>query len=157
MQDRHRELFDWGHSHSAIARVLSKEFGISLSRNASIGRAYRMNYPPRAERGKGTSRGGRKNAAPKFKKAAPLKPRKVKEPEPMAENITLLELTDHTCRWPVEGTGADCRFCGHMPVPGSSYCAHHWERSVVQATPSARNKFTRYAGWLSKQVITAGA
>lgn len=40
--------------------------------------------------------------------------------------ITLMTLTDTTCRWPVgEPSKADFHFCGSRSTPGLPYCGHH--------------------------------
>lgn len=55
------------------------------------------------------------------------------EPKPLrlqdvskSGNITILHLSDKTCRWPIgdPGTEGFC-FCGHGPREGSPYCEYH--------------------------------
>jgi hypothetical protein len=48
-------------------------------------------------------------------------------PEPEPKNLTVLELTNRTCRWP-HGDW-DYRFCGHRVHPGSPYCEYHFHLS----------------------------
>lgn len=39
---------------------------------------------------------------------------------------SLLELSDHRCRWPIGTPGEeDFHFCGNTPVEGVSYCSGH--------------------------------
>lgn len=47
--------------------------------------------------------------------------------------IGLLDLNEHTCKWPVAGDGAQTRFCGEHSAEGKSYCEYHCERSVYRA------------------------
>lgn len=43
--------------------------------------------------------------------------------------LTLLDLTDRTCRWPIAGEGAATRFCGYCIPAGKIYCETHRARS----------------------------
>lgn len=153
IMEYHRELYAERLSHSSIADAVNSRFGHMgriMTRNASIGIAHRHGYgvrPPSIPR---------KRKAP-VKRNRPVKPRKVKEPEPMPMNISLLELRDHrTCKWPVSGEGAETRFCGARPLWGSSYCPHHKARSVQSTTPAKKKQMTAYGAWLSQRIIMAG-
>ena len=45
---------------------------------------------------------------------------------PMSQRLSLLELTEATCHWPVGDPGSsDFFFCGGKSVAGLPYCAHH--------------------------------
>lgn len=45
-------------------------------------------------------------------------------PEPL--RLSLMELTDHTCKWPYGDPRApDFHFCGHEPEPPRAYCQYH--------------------------------
>jgi len=50
----------------------------------------------------------------------------VKEVEKLAKRLTLMELTERTCKWPV-GDPATTQFwfCGHPVQPGKPYCEAH--------------------------------
>ena len=39
--------------------------------------------------------------------------------------ITIMDLTEATCRWPVSGTGADMMYCGGEVHKEQSYCLEH--------------------------------
>jgi hypothetical protein len=43
--------------------------------------------------------------------------------------ISLLQLTERTCRWPISGTGIATRFCGCSIPLGRVYCEPHLARS----------------------------
>ena len=44
----------------------------------------------------------------------------------MSERVTIMELREHMCRWPLGDPGReDFRFCGSRISPGGPYCAHH--------------------------------
>ncbi len=48
------------------------------------------------------------------------------EIEKMARHLTLLELTERTCKWPIgDPTDEDFSFCGLPAVPGKPYCQNH--------------------------------
>lgn len=48
------------------------------------------------------------------------------EIEKFAKKITLLELTERTCKWPIgDPTEENFAFCGLPAVPGKPYCEHH--------------------------------
>ncbi|HSF95509.1 MAG TPA: GcrA family cell cycle regulator [Thermohalobaculum sp.] len=48
------------------------------------------------------------------------------EIEKFARRITLLELTERTCKWPIgDPTEENFHFCGLPSVTGKPYCEHH--------------------------------
>ncbi|MEL6267169.1 MAG: GcrA family cell cycle regulator [Pseudomonadota bacterium] len=48
------------------------------------------------------------------------------EIEKMARKLTLLELTERTCKWPIgDPNDDDFHFCGLPAVAGKPYCEHH--------------------------------
>lgn len=49
-----------------------------------------------------------------------------REVEKRARRLTLLELTERTCKWPIGDPATDdFWFCGHMAAPGKPYCEAH--------------------------------
>lgn len=49
-----------------------------------------------------------------------------REVEKRARKLTLLELTERTCKWPIGDPATDdFWFCGHAAVPGKPYCEAH--------------------------------
>src|SRR5262245_58744773 len=45
---------------------------------------------------------------------------------PAVRPVSLLELTEKTCRWPLgDPRIPDFGFCGATPVAGQPYCVHH--------------------------------
>lgn len=60
---------------------------------------------------------------------------------PVAQRKTLLQLTTHTCRWPVGDPGsADFYFCGGVPDGEAVYCLHH--RRISYVTPTQRRQLS---------------
>lgn len=47
------------------------------------------------------------------------------EPVMASKNITIMDLNDSTCRWPVSGEGAQTLFCGLGPMKDRPYCETH--------------------------------
>lgn len=47
-------------------------------------------------------------------------------PAPKGENITLMQLSEKTCRWPLgDPSTNEFRFCGCDTAAGASYCQYH--------------------------------
>jgi GcrA cell cycle regulator len=61
------------------------------------------------------------------------RPQTLPEPQPLRlvdlpqdGRVTILHLSDKTCKWPIGDPGSeDFCFCGHGPRDGSPYCEYH--------------------------------
>jgi GcrA cell cycle regulator len=147
-----KKLWSEGLSASQIAARL----GQGVTRNAVIGKVHRLNLSGRAPTARSAapraprkvrepSHPGRAGGMPSLPHAgatalkpmsrAEMAPRPLPLPEPkplrLADiskggNITILHLSDKTCRWPIGDPGSEgfC-FCGHSPRDGSPYCEYH--------------------------------
>ena len=147
-----KKLWGEGLSASQIAARLSQ----GVTRNAVIGKVHRLNLSNRAPQAHSTtprtprkarepSHPGRPNPMPSLPATgsaalkpmprAEAQPRQIALPEPKplrlvalpkGGNITILHLSDKTCRWPIGDPGQEgfC-FCGHGPRDGSPYCEYH--------------------------------
>jgi GcrA cell cycle regulator len=116
--DKLKALWKKGLSASQIA----EELGENITRNAVIGKAHRLGLSSRPSPVKKPAQAKRKPAA---KKAAPAAPKEPK-PEEKPEKITILELTDRICKWPLGHPGEDdFQFCGRPSVAGQPYCTFH--------------------------------
>lgn len=121
--DLAKSMWVAGKSSREIAAVL----GDGFTRSAIIGKMHREKMP-------------RHTTAPTFAfrprpahkpsdrarphiPASPLPLGRVWKALPGTAPISLLDLSDHTCRWPVGER--PFRFCGCETVAGSSYCATH--------------------------------
>jgi len=52
---------------------------------------------------------------------------------PVEERLTLLELSEQTCKWPIgDPLNADFYFCGRESEEGKPYCAFHSRRAYHQ-------------------------
>lgn len=138
-----RKLWAEGLSASQVAA----ELGAGITRNAVIGKIHRLGLAeraktastprPRAARAprpaQPRSNGGavHGNLAVAFAPHAHVAPRVVVEEEevviPLSERVTLMELRESMCRWPMgDPTTPEFRFCGgKSPVGGGPYCAYH--------------------------------
>lgn len=63
---------------------------------------------------------------------------------PMSERVTIMELRESMCRWPMgDPTTAEFRFCGGRSGTGMPYCAYHARIAYQPASDRRREK--RYA------------
>lgn len=102
----------WGAGKTAAE--IAKELGDNLTRNAVIGKAHRLGLSGRVS-----------PIQKKIDKPLPPEPRKI-----LAKNggISLLELTERTCRYPYGDPKKEgFHFCGGSSLPGLPYCAQHAE------------------------------
>jgi len=153
-----KQLWADGLSASQIAARL----GMGVTRNAVIGKVHRLNLAGRATQPRNSvPRTARKTREPSIPGRAPtmptagataLKPFAAPTPRPMplpepkplrlVDNakdgrITILHLSDKTCKWPIgDPTHDDFCFCGHGPREGSPYCEYH--ARIAYQPPQAR-------------------
>lgn len=129
-----KEKWAQGLSASQVARALGPEFSCS----AVIGKLARL----------GLQRGIVQHAV----RSKPLVPRvHVPKPEPVAAvdepeplRLTIMEISDRACRWPIGDPGTkEFAFCGHAPKFGSPYCAVHHAKSY-QSMHAPRVHAPRY-------------
>jgi GcrA cell cycle regulator len=141
-----------GRSASQIAELL----GEGLTRNAVIGKAHRLGLASRPSPVKAAPRSTDARPEPQAERpSAPAEPTVVAQaeaggaaepapapsvapgPAPRAARprsratgkparVTLLDLNDRICKWPIgHPDEADFHFCGKPVVPGFPYCAEH--------------------------------
>ncbi len=141
----------WGEGQSASQ--IAKELG-GVTRNAVIGKVHRLGLSNRSESGKSDATKAKAKPAAKPAAEAPapmtraraaiipagqrLPPQpsaneidpealaKVNEIEKKAKRLTLMELTERTCKWPVgDPATEDFWFCGLPVQSGKPYCEAH--------------------------------
>lgn len=134
----------WGDGLSASQ--IAAELG-NVTRNAVIGKVHRLGLSGRAKATRSAPvRSRRPRAAPRaggyrtmgntaLKAETALAPaaRPAPAPAPVAELVvppeegkSILELNEHTCKWPIGDPGRDdFYFCGRSSETGLPYCAHH--------------------------------
>jgi len=165
-----KRLWAEGLSASQIAGRL----GQGVTRNAVIGKVHRLNLSGRAQQTRTAApRAPRKQREPSIPGrgtgmpslpqtgATALKPIMRAEPQmrlqtlpapepvrlvdlPKGGRVTILHLSDKTCKWPIGDPGAeDFCFCGHGPREGSPYCEYH-ARLAYQPLQDRRNRRVSY-------------
>jgi GcrA cell cycle regulator len=117
-----------GLSYARTAAAINEEFKTHYTREAAIGRAWRM----------GIISPDRPKVPPKPRKKQPYKPRPkpafpsieviaLRCSEIVPGGIGLVNLATDGCRWPY-GEGP-YTFCNHPQFDGSSYCSDHFDLS----------------------------
>jgi GcrA cell cycle regulator len=165
-----KKLWTEGLSASQIAVRLSQ----GVTRNAVIGKVHRLNLSGRAQaprtaapraprKPREPSHPGRTAGMPSLPSAgntalkpmmraeAQPRPQALPEPQPVrlvdlpqGGRVTILHLSDKTCKWPIGDPGAeDFCFCGHGPRAGSPYCEYH-ARLAYQPLQDRRHRKMNY-------------
>lgn len=148
-----------GKSASEISRALLGRLGFYASRNAVIGKVHRLRLPGRTMKrpSKATARKSSRQRAvvlprrpkppPRLTKPVPIKPRPIAAEAPMSKNLTLMELTSQTCKWPVNDPprGEPFLFCGAAKESGiEPYCPFHTRLASGPGTESKRRAYRPY-------------
>ena len=135
-----KRLWAEGLSASHIATELG-----GVTRNAVIGKVHRLGLSGRAKSAATANPRPRKTRAhPQMMRVArpamrgntalatafdyeiEAEPEMLDNVVPMGQRRSLLELSEHTCRWPIGDPGdADFFFCGGQSAAGLPYCSHH--------------------------------
>lgn len=145
--ERLKKLWSDGESGSIISRKLNDEFNTNFTRNAVIGRAFRMNLPKKGRspsdnasaqhlKRRLTLKRGRP-AVERPTVTAPLKDDEI----PLEQRKQLLDLKRRDCRWPVGDPGTPgFFFCGGVSLLDSPYCAAHHKRAHGYVREPMTNK-----------------
>jgi len=132
-----------GVSAGVAAKALSQAAGAPVSRSAVLGKIHRL------------------RAAGRMRPAHSAPPRSRSKPLPQpntptvtqadgAPGISLLDIADGQCRWPINDDTNDLRFCGSATARGS-YCAAHGGRSVLT------ERTARMDRWIHRTRVGSGA
>lgn len=163
LNDQLTSLYREGLSCSMIAARLPVE----VSRNAVIGKLHRLGLTSKGQRprvhlpsGAAAHKKRRKRhlrmhsvapKSPKTSKSAtalmsiPVIPLPSPDPLDVPLVANLIDLEPHHCRWPIGHVGEPgFGFCGQHHVAGSSYCAHHANRST-EGVEAKRRPFNAYS------------
>jgi len=150
-----KKLWEAGLSASQIAAELG-----NITRNAVIGKVHRLGLSGRAK--------SPSSAAPRQRKPRPAQhmmrisrpiargntalahafdveaeadPVAYDNVVPMSQRLSLLELTEATCHWPVGDPGSsEFFFCGGKSLHGLPYCAHHSRVAYQPASDRRRDR-----------------
>jgi GcrA cell cycle regulator len=167
-----RKLWTDGLSASQIAAELG-----GVTRNAVIGKVHRLGMSGRAKGSNQSSASLKKHAAPRtgnFSKSAKASAKQatsnsqtssstpraapvVDVPKPVLRMISLLELTEQTCKFPIgdpqeEGFG----FCGVQSRDNDPYCEYHCRLVYQPASDRRRDKSARTQGQITAQAASSG-
>ena len=113
---------------------------IDRSRNACIGKALRLGLRFHSQT-RGTNHKPRQRPTQPRTQAPILpvcitpdeKPLPLYEPPAPGDRLSVLDLSDKTCKWPLTD-GRPHEFCGARPIPGKPYCEHHCSLAYVPKT-----------------------
>lgn len=139
------------------ASQIAAELGGGVTRNAVIGKVHRLGLSGRAKLAvpgpvnrlrapKPTARSDEREApvAPSVVASVPapiapaLRPQAGDVVIPFSNRVTIMELRDAMCRWPLgDPTSVDFRYCGSRSGPLGPYCEDH-ARLAFQPTQERR-------------------
>jgi GcrA cell cycle regulator len=78
--------------------------------------------------------------APRPTPAPRIVPIEVVETALVCERVTIMELRENMCRWPLgDPSQPEFRFCGGRSTPGAAYCPHH-SQVAYQPANDRRNR-----------------
>ncbi len=119
-----------GLSASQIARLISTP-ARPISRNAVISKLHRLGAPQRVA--SAPRRTVAVRVAPVRRASAPFREPLLK---PDGGKVTLLDLNNLTCRWPIgDPQEKDFHFCGRKPAPDLPYCEPHCRKAYQPQGP----------------------
>lgn len=147
------------YSAGQISEILGAEFGVSLTRNAVIGKATRLGISGDSKSDRHTMKkrkekkehrttlrivaaNGNSNHLRVVRSVTSDLPKLRCIAEP-ALNLTLLELRDDQCH---HIAGLDHLYCGHPVRPGISYCLAHNQLMHEAPKPIKRVTYTTWGG-----------
>ena len=147
-----KRLYAEGLSGSQVAQMMNWELGTEYTRNAVIGKAHRMGFVRRSSKPRPRSRKWKADA-PKTRKLKPVvrywelpRPRPFLLPPepvfmPLDRHLTLMQLTERTCKFPVgDPQEPSFSFCGApKEADGCPYCEFH-ARIAFQSKSSLRDR-----------------
>ena len=177
-----KKLWEGGLSASQIAAELG-----NVTRNAVIGKVHRLGLSGRAKSPSSAAPRQRKAARPAqhmMRVARPVSRGNTAlahafevemEPDPiafdnvvpMSQRLSLLELNEATCHWPVgDPSSPEFFFCGGKALASLPYCAHHSSKSrraesgaatysvSSRRTPGPITTGVRGYAWLLHQLVS---
>lgn len=132
------------------AAVIARRFGEGLTRNSIIGRCHRVPWIMALRNKRRPMRTDAPPKAPRSKPiaTAPEPPGPVEAIFPVLPEeslstplsgvptglISIMELTEHTCRWPIgEVFASDFGYCGAWKGAAGPYCTEHGKRAKSTA------------------------
>jgi hypothetical protein len=152
---------------SATARAMSQRFGRRITNNSVIGKASRLGI--HFNSGSALNTKGRPPKTPPAKAVPSLsrimdRPSEPVEPGPIAHvfapvdepaavaipktgRVTLFDLRESMCRWPMWRDAEPRHFCGEQAATGAVYCGYHAQ--IAYTTPAEAKR--EVAEWRKAQ------
>jgi GcrA cell cycle regulator len=134
-----------GLSGTVAADRMFERFGIKYTRSAIIGKIHRENFTTRLTTARKPSEYSRikfcqQTPPPKSPKRRALPQYKALGDPPMSRRLTLNQLNELTCRWPIgDPANLDFRFCGRKCPRDCAYCLDHKQVAYVKP-PKTRSR-----------------
>lgn len=99
---------------------------LGVSKNAVVGKAHRL---------------GLKGRPSPIKRTAESRPAAPPRRQPEKQMRSLVDLSAHTCRWPIgDPKEPGFHFCGAPTIPGKPYCAEHSAIAYVGASSAKSSR-----------------
>ena len=117
-------------SYKAVAAAMSAKFGLSITKNACIGKARRLGVAMRDLTQRQPIVGKQPTiSVKKVRVDAPIAPRIPHRLKP--DHVTIYQLSNTNCKWPLGPPLAAPPFlyCGRAAEDGASYCPEHCARA----------------------------
>ena len=139
------------------AEVIATTIG-DISRSAVLGKVFRLRLPPGAgpKKAKATVAAS-KNEPVRRRRGAQSAP--AADPKAERKGRTLLELTNHTCRWPYRRPGTEKYFfCGAegADLEGNiPYCPRHMKRAYLVPPPRVVANHHRFLPFANRKRASA--
>ena len=117
-------------SYKAVATAMSTKFGLSITKNACIGKARRLGVAMRDLTQRQPIVGRQPTiTVKKVRVDAPIAPRIPHRLKP--GHITIYQLREGVCRWPLGPMLAlpPFLYCGEAAPLGCPYCQHHTQKA----------------------------
>lgn len=125
-------------SEGVSASQIAVQLGSGLTRNAVIGKMSRLGQQRGRAREPVSDRPARPKAERKVMIRPPVarveRPTFVELPEPLPVNggLTIMQLTERTCKWPLGDPRLPTfRYCGCQVEEGKRYCSYHHQKGIV--------------------------
>lgn len=121
-------------SEGVSASQIATQLGDGLTRNAVIGKMSRVGQ----QSGRPVKVLPPTSVKPKVERKIVVRPAPVKvfvelpEPLPVNGGLTIMQLTEQTCKWPLGDPRLPTfRYCGCQVEEGKRYCSYHHQKGIV--------------------------
>lgn len=128
-------------SSAGTGSSMGSNMGSSISSSMSSGSSSASHASPRATMMRSSGGAALQAAVQVDTVAAPIIRNNENVVVPISRHLTLLQLTERTCKWPVgDPLHDDFHFCGHESGESTPYCAYH---SKLAFQPTAERRRAR--------------